>query len=80
MRDDLMDGEPVIHSHHTDVLHYSHNLARESVNCIICGVLVHADNNECMQTWIEYKGKGICSKCAKTTLFADGVLDTSVFA
>jgi len=34
-----------------------HPLAYEQVNCKRCGELLHAANNECMQTWVE-TGKG----------------------
>lgn len=59
--------EPVIHSHITDCLPEGHPLAYESVSCIVCGVLVHASNNECMQTWVETGCGSGCLKC-----FAEG--------
>ena len=59
--------EPLIHSHITDGLPDEHTLAFSSVYCENCEVMVHAFNNECMQTWIEIeteKGiKGYCTKC-----------------
>lgn len=57
------DIEPQIHSHITDILPEGHYLAYETVDCKTCHVMLHADNNECMQTWIE-TGKGnYCLKC-----------------
>ena len=61
------DEEPIIHSHLTDELPESHPLAYECVHCKKCLELVHASNNECMQTWIEYKGNQYCTKCFPIT-------------
>ena len=64
--------EPLIHSHIEDCLDTDHRLAYEQVDCDTCGVQVHADNNECMQTWVEcvpvvhmgmIKGGNWCIKC-----------------
>jgi len=57
-------SEPNIHSHITDVLDDSHPLAYETVYCDKCrSAMLHAANNECMQTWIE-TGKGnFCTHC-----------------
>ncbi len=55
--------EPNIWSHLTDELPSDHPLAREQVYCRRCRALVHAFNNECMQTWVE-TGKGpYCLAC-----------------
>jgi hypothetical protein len=56
-------GEPLIHSHVTDVLPEDHPLAYDQVSCQVCGALVHAGNNECMQTWIEWDCEIVCMKC-----------------
>jgi hypothetical protein len=53
----MKTNEPKIHSHIDDVLPDEHPLAFTCVDCVVCGVMVHASNNECMQTWIE-TGKG----------------------
>lgn len=45
--------EPLIHSHISDVLPPDHPLANTAIHCTYCGTLLHASNNECMQTWIE---------------------------
>jgi hypothetical protein len=50
-----MKHEPLIHSHRADGLPIKHELASKDVGCARCGVLVHAFNNECMQTWVETK-------------------------
>lgn len=55
--------EPIVHSHITDCLPEDHKLAFTSVYCDKCGEMVHAFNNECMQTWLEVDGKNLCTKC-----------------
>lgn len=55
--------EPQIHSHVVDCLPDEHPLARNSVFCLRCGVLVHAINNECMQTWFETGLGNFCMPC-----------------
>lgn len=58
-----MSNEPILHSHIDDGLPQNHPLADDNVHCVICGDMVHAGNNECMQTWVE-TGKGPhCLKC-----------------
>lgn len=55
--------EPLIHSHIMDSLLDEHYLAYTHVLCHGCGGLLHAGNNECMQTWVE-TGKGnFCLPC-----------------
>lgn len=55
--------DPKLWSHVSDYLPFGHPLACEQVTCGACGVLVHAGNNECMQTWVE-TGKGAyCLAC-----------------
>jgi hypothetical protein len=66
--------EPVIHSHHTDVLPDSDARAFATVYCDRCGHMVHASNNECMTTWIEWGPHVLCGGCA-APLIADGVLE-----
>lgn len=56
-------NEPQIHSHITDGLPHMHPLADEQVTCTRCGVLVHAFNNECMQTWVETGLGNYCLVC-----------------
>jgi len=58
-----MTIEPKIHSHLTDVLPESHPLAQEEVFCAECGEMVHAANNECMQTWVETGAGAYCLRC-----------------
>jgi len=81
--------EAVMHSHRSDVLHEDHYLAHEMVHCDACpnDRMVHASNNECMQTWFElpnknyYPGLGIdkevknvCGECfAKILVASEGV-------
>ena len=55
--------EPIIHSHITDLLPAFNKLAFETVYCKSCGVMVHAANNECMQTWVESGAGAHCIKC-----------------
>jgi hypothetical protein len=59
-----MNKEPIIHSHITDVLPENHPLAYEDVFCDICKkTMLHASNNECMQTWLETEDGNFCTKC-----------------
>lgn len=48
-------NEPRIHSHLDDLLPGGHPLAFRVVYCDFqdCHAMLHAENNECMQTWIE---------------------------
>jgi hypothetical protein len=65
--------EPVLHSHVSDALPDDHPLASENVSCASCDEMVHASNNECMQTWVE-TGKGPhCLLCfaRRTGCFVD---------
>lgn len=55
--------EPLIHSHITDVLPEEHPSAYRAVVCEKCDALVHASNNECMQTWAETGAGAYCLKC-----------------
>lgn len=61
----MLRRDPVLHSHVEDVLPDDHSLAWQSVYCDGegCEKMLHAFNNECMQTWIE-TGKGnFCVAC-----------------
>lgn len=55
--------EPLIHSHITDCLPDDHPLAHTMVKCKKCRGLVHANNNECMETWVEYVDGNFCLGC-----------------
>ena len=55
--------DPILHTHVEDCLPDEHPLAFESVDCVRCQDMVHASNNECMQSWVE-TGKGAyCVVC-----------------
>jgi len=55
--------EPIIHSHITDILDEDHPLADTTIYCDKCKEMLHASENECMQSWIE-TGKGnFCLTC-----------------
>jgi hypothetical protein len=56
-------NEPRVHSYITDALPEKHSLAWKPVACRACGELVHASNNECMQTWIETGSGNFCLNC-----------------
>ena len=58
-----MKIDPILHSHISDMLPELHPLAYEHLNCKHCGELVHAANNECMQTWIESGEGNYCLSC-----------------
>lgn len=59
--------EPLIHSHITDMLPRNHPSADTDVYCDKCGVMIHAFNNECMQTWLETERGNFCTKCFPLT-------------
>ena len=54
--------DPIIHSHIEDLLPDLHPLAFVTVNCKVCNELLHAANNECMQTWVETGQGNYCIK------------------
>jgi hypothetical protein len=56
-------SEPRIWSHITDVLPDGHPLAHVTVYCAACREMVHAGNNECMQTWVETGRGPHCLPC-----------------
>lgn len=65
--------EPLIHSNITDVLPEDHLYAYSTLYCRSCLEMVHACNNECMQTWVE-TGKGpYCLRCFAD--HTDGVVE-----
>jgi hypothetical protein len=61
--------EPRIHSHIIDILPDGYKGLNDkakpfkSVYCDQCDVMVHAGNNECMQTWIETRNGNFCTDC-----------------
>jgi hypothetical protein len=82
----MEEKEPVVHSHITDVLPDDHPLAYKTVYCDAkrqhnCNRMLHAGNNECMTTWLEFAGKNVCMVVfAKFTLDVEhGVLSESEF-
>ncbi len=73
------ESEPLIHSHITDVLPEDHPLANVQVHCWNCKEMVHAGNNECMQTWAEYQRRFWCGTCfGRHLIDSDGVLPARV--
>ncbi len=66
-----MESSPVLmetklpkpHDHTEDELPESHPLAFDDVFCDGCGAMLHASNNECMQTWFEIEKWNYCEKC-----------------
>jgi hypothetical protein len=64
-----MNIEPKIHSHIEDCLEEAHPLAFEQVYCdgrktdANHDKILHAANNECMQTWVETGRGNFCWKC-----------------
>jgi hypothetical protein len=75
---DVPTEEPIVHSHHIDVLPEDHPKAYESVRCERCNVMVHAFNNECMTTWIEWGTHIMCGRCF-SPLLCEGSLDYGDF-
>lgn len=70
----LPETEPKIHSHIEDSLPATHPLAFVQVHCDECDELVHAGNNECMQTWFEFVDANVCASCVGEL---DGVLESN---
>ncbi len=58
-----MTAEPLIHSHIEDVLPEDHPNAYRTVLCKICGEMLHCENNECMQIWVETGIGDYCLPC-----------------
>ena len=67
--------EPVIHSHISNKLTDNHSLRNVSVYCYKCGEMLHASNNECMQTWIETEFGNFCTNCFKLTEVMENLRD-----
>jgi len=59
----VVEREPLLHSHITDLLPEDHPLAYECVSCQRCRVMVHASNNECMTMWVETGLGNFCLAC-----------------
>ena len=53
---------PKLHSHVEDGLPKKHPLAFVDIYCS-CGAMLHSENNECMQTWIETGEGNYCVGC-----------------
>ena len=70
--------EPRIHSHLTDELPEDYKGLNDkvepykSIDCDCCDVMVHAFNNECMQTWIETETGNYCTACLKLGMVLEG--------
>ena len=58
-----MTGEPLIHSHVTDILPGNHPFADRRVYCTRCDALLHMQTNRCMRTWIESGRGNYCLRC-----------------
>ena len=54
--------DPIYHGA-ADVLDDGHPMAWESQHCVVCGVMVHAFNNECMTGWFETFYGPMCFEC-----------------
>jgi len=55
--------ELLIHSHLEDMLPDDHPWAFAAIYCPRCDKMLHAGNNECMSTWVEFDGKVLCLMC-----------------
>jgi hypothetical protein len=60
--------EPILHTDSVDVLPESHPWCELDVYCAKCNEMLHAGNNECMQSWVEYRGVALCARCAQPFL------------
>ena len=68
-------GDIIIHTFVEPALSEDHELAHQLVSCEVCGVLLHNDNNEHTELWLE-TGKGnYCLDCFyfDVTLRSDGI-------
>ena len=81
-----MNAEPIIHSHITDMLDDGHPLAFKTVCCQMirehkCNEMLHAENNECMTTWVEFAGVTVCDKAFAMYILekSEGVLSPEEF-
>lgn len=59
--------EPLVHSHLTDTLPDAHPLVGHNVYCKCCNAMLHCENNECMQTWLELPSGAYCTRCYPIT-------------
>jgi hypothetical protein len=82
----MAEDEPVVHSHLTDRLNDDHPLAYEMVMCDMkrehgCKRSLHAANNECMTTWVEFAGLNVCARAFAMYVLekSQGVLDIDEF-
>ncbi len=78
--------DPVCHSHVDDILPDDHPLAFRQVYChssrhkIKNSPLLHAGNNECMQTWFEFSNIALCEQCfIKYLSYSNGVIEFTNF-
>ena len=59
----MIEKEPLIHSCITDGLPDNHPWSGKHLYCTTCEVMIHAGNNECMQTWVETSDGNYCLPC-----------------
>ena len=57
------DLDVIVHTDYSDGLPGGHPWAYDSVECCVCGCLVHAQNNEMMRPWAEFDGAAACCDC-----------------
>lgn len=58
------EDDPILHTAMSDSLPSSHPWAESYVHCARCGVMIHANNNEMMRGWLEWRGVALCCRCA----------------
>lgn len=64
--------DPVLHTHVEDCLPDGHPLAGTTIGCVVCSMMVHAVNNECMATWVETGMGAYCIECFVKAIAEDG--------
>lgn len=74
-----MNDEPQIHSHYEDSLPEGHKWANKTLYCPACGKMVHAFNNECMITWVEWFDHFSCLECFIVSQRDVSVLEDELF-
>ena len=68
----MYNREPLFHSEITDDLDDNHPLVHEQVEYLNCKKLVHAFNNENMDSWMETGLGALCLPCFYTAVEEKG--------
>ena len=80
----MTEKEPIIHSHISDCLDdFGDPRAYTTIMCEAAQCAphpLHAPNNECMETWVEFAGKNVCGKVfGNYLIWSRGVIEEDRF-